>query len=134
MNEVISHNSGYIALISILIISTIGLIIAFSFAQEGVESGKILAARNKGHQALMNASACAEEALIALRDDLSYTGDEILSLDEGTCEVRPVATTTDEIIVQTEGVVDNYTSRLEVIVGTTSPYMEIKSWQQVKSF
>lgn len=129
-----SHRSGYIALISILIISTIGLIMALGFAQEGMETNKGLVIKNKGQQALRNASACAEEALFKLREDLGYQGDESLSLREGECQIYPVATSTDEILIRTKGVVDNYESKLKVVVGTTTPSMEIKSWQEVADF
>lgn len=92
-------------------------------------------ASKKGTRATLNSESCAEEALLNLRDDLSYSGEESLYFSRGSCYIRPVATTTEgDYKVETEGAVDNYQRKLHVLVGTTSPRFKIKSWQFVTDF
>lgn len=92
-------------------------------------------ASRKGSWAVLNSESCAEEALLQLRNDLSYSGDESLYFSQGSCYIRPVATTTEgDYEIETEGVVDNYQKKLRILVGTTSPSFKIKTWQFVADF
>lgn len=120
---------------TVLIVGAVGLIFAINFSKEWVESFRIQTASKKGLSAKFNSENCAEEALLKLRNDLSYSGDETLSLPEGSCYIRPIATTSEgNYEIETKGVMDNYQKKLRILIGTTSPSFEIKSWEFVPDF
>lgn len=134
LSKVKSKPSGYIALISVLIISTIGLVLGVSFAQEAMETDKTITHSYKGSQALMNATNCAERALMELRDDSAYDGDQAFTLDKGDCYIRPLSSQDSQKIIEVKGTVDNFVSKIRIKVATTTPKIEIISWQEVKDF
>lgn len=135
INKGNSHQSGYIALVSVLIVGAVGLVFSITFSQQRVESYRTRSASHKGARAAFNSETCGEEALLKLRDNLDYSGDESLNLSRGSCYIRPTATTTEgDYKIETKGVVDNYQKKLRILVGTTSPTFKIKTWQFVPDF
>lgn len=78
-----SHE-GLIAFTSLLIISAVALGISVSIVLLGIgEAGSSLAYK-KGQETLKIAEACAEEALLRLRDNVTYSGGT-LNVGDGSC-------------------------------------------------
>lgn len=88
--QVSIHNSqihaGYIALVSMLIISAVALAIAVSISVLSVDEAKNSLSYKKGQETLGIAKGCTESALIRLRDNSGYTGETLVTGD-GTCTI-----------------------------------------------
>lgn len=78
--------NGYIAFTSLLVISAITLVVATSVALLNIDSAQSSLSVNQKQTAIINTKSCAEEALVRIRDNYSYTGGT-LNLNEGSCVI-----------------------------------------------
>ena len=80
-----SAGHGFIILISVLITSAVGVVLATTLVLLGLAasmSGLILTQSGEARQL---ATGCAEEALRRIKNDDAYTGSDSLSFGQGTC-------------------------------------------------
>jgi len=130
-----TQNNGYIALVTVLIITAVTLMIAISVNLESMGETKISLAKNQSSKAFYLATACAEDALMKLKDNLNYGGDEILTFTQGTCTILPVEGVGNQNrLIKVIGNVSNYTRRIRIEISRVNPDMEISSWQEVTGF
>ena len=135
MSNNFKNQKGYIALISILIVSGVTFIIAISTGLFGISESVMGLEKNQSSQAYYLASLCAEDALVELKNDLKYSGNETLVFDEGTCTILKVGgggNTNRK--VRTIGTVHNQTRKIEIEIAQVDPKMQITSWQEVADF
>ena len=126
-----NNQRGYALVISVLVLGTMLLSIAAATAfslsrtqlrEQGWESGM---------RAQSLAEGCAEYAILQLRLDGTYAGNEEIEIQGEPCTVRPIllgASTT----IETEATVDNRVYRLRVEVEPTD--IVIESWKRVITF
>jgi len=126
---------GYIALISILIISGITLLIAISASLFGISESDMGLAKNQSSKAFYLVTLCTEDALMKLKDDLNYQGNETLTFDEGSCDILPLeGNGNQDRVIKTIGTAYNQTRKIKIEINRVNPKMEISSWQEVVSF
>ena len=131
----LKNQKGYIALISILIISGIALFIAINASLFGISESDMGLQKNQSARAFYLATLCAEDALMKLKDDLDYSGDETLIVDEGSCAILPIeGNGNQDRVVKVSGIIYNQTRRIRIEITKVNPLMEISSWQEVVSF
>ena len=96
-------------------------------------------------QSYSNAHACADMAIRLLQNDLSYTGNESVSVNyayedrgnlryaTGSCIIRPVGgSSNNDRVLCTESTFGNFTTRrLEINIDRVLPSTEIESWNEV---
>ena len=117
--------SGYIALISLLMVAVVGLTVGITASMIGIEEIQLSYGRSQSAQATVLASACLEEGLEQLRR--SWTNfSKTLSMSEGFCII------TVEVLGQTAsveaiGTFDNYHQLITVQVDDT---LQIISWEE----
>jgi len=75
-SQITNNNSGFVALISVLILSAIILSISIGLSLRSVEESKISLAEQESNKALALATLCAEQALMKLEKSLNYSGNE----------------------------------------------------------
>jgi len=80
------YNSGFVALVSILVISMVALSVVVSISLTGVGEAKSSLDFKKGQETIQIGYGCGEEALLRTRNDQAYTGGT-LSVGEGSCTI-----------------------------------------------
>jgi hypothetical protein len=129
-------NQGYIAIISVLIVSGITALIVGFTVLFGMGEANMGLSNQQSEYSFYLAHACAEHALLNLKDDLGYNGDEVISdFENGSCEVRTVeGGGNQDRLIETIGRAFDKTRRLKIEVSEVNPQINISSWQEVTSF
>lgn len=128
-------NQAYIALITILIISAFVLLIASSAGLFGISESDMGLLENQSIESYYLANACAEYALERLKNNLNYSGEETLDIDDGSCYIyTPEGSGNEDRVIKVTGTIANQTRKIKIILETVNPGAEISSWQEVSSF
>lgn len=140
MRNAVFHNwhkrDGYILLLSTLFVGAISSIILTSVLLLGTNSSQVNFAVEQSGKALAAAHACADSALLSIRENPSYDGNEFLTVDAySTCEILPIGGTgnTNRLLC-TEGQVGDTIRRFEIVISQIFPQVTIASWQEVSLF
>ena len=126
-------NNGYIALISVLVISAVGVAAAISLILLGLGSSRTSFTFEQSNQAKALANTCAEEALNRLRLDINYSGNETINLGQGACFINSIIINGSQRTIQVEGTVAAVVRRLRILA-QVQPSMQIISWQELAEF
>jgi hypothetical protein len=127
--------SGYILLITILIIGAIASAILSSLLLLGISSTQVSFSVQQSEEALAAAQACAEYALLKLRQSPSYAGSEFRTVGSYTCEVLAIGGIgNNNRALCTEGTSGDAIRRLEIAVNQILPQTKVFSWQEVSVF
>lgn len=121
--------NGYIALITIVIISAIVLLITLSATHISLSQKLNIISQNQSNKSYYLAEACAHIAVTQLQIDDSYTGDEQIEVDGDYCTIEPITGSGNnnrEII--TSAAVGNYTRKIKVIIDQIRPSTETSYW------
>lgn len=123
---------GYIALLSVIFISAIGVLIMLSVVASGVDASKTdLATQQTGESRAM-ASSCAEEALQMILETSTTSSSGNLTIASGTCTY--LVSSVGGLHVEATGFFDSTVSRVKVVISTTTPSIVLSSWQEVADF
>jgi len=131
--NIINHkkSSGYVTLISVLVVSAIGIAICASLILLGVGSSRTSFAVEQSNQAKGLASACAEEALQQIRDSTPFTGSGNLSLGQGTCAYTVTSQGGQNRTITASGTVGTIVRKVSIIINKITPLILLTSWQEV---
>ena len=81
------------------------------------------------------AQGCSEYALWQLRENPAYAGDQIVTIDTGTCEILPIGGIgNNNRLLCIEGRMGDTYRRIEIVVQEILPKTKIASWQEVSIF
>lgn len=128
------YRPGYIFLISVLFVSAIVVSAIGSYTLISIGSLQNGITFQASAQAIENANTCAEVGLMNLFLDSGYTGDESLTLDDGTCEILiPGGYGNSNRTLCVEGISGNHTRRMEIVISRLLPSITIFSWQEVST-
>ena len=128
-----STQKGFVALISIIVISTVALGIAMSISLLGVGEARSALDFKRGNETLKIAEGCIEEALLRLRDNAGYTGDP-LDVGDGSCTITISGTGADRTI-DVEATITtpvDYIRNIRVTVKRTGNSINVVSWQEME--
>lgn len=126
--------SGFVTLLSTLVVGAVGLAITTSVILLGLASSRTSFAGQQSVQARNLADACAEEGLQQIRDLTSYTGTGSLTLGQGSCTYTVTSQGGNARTVNAEGVVGEMTRRVSVVITAINPSIVVASWQEVAGF
>jgi hypothetical protein len=130
-----SSHTGFILLISILMIGAIASAILSSLLLLGISANQVSLSVKESTQAFAGARGCAEVAMLKLRQSPSYAGNEFLTLGTGQCEILPIGGIgNNNRSVCIEGTSGEAMRRLEVAVNQVLPQTTVYSWQEVSIF
>ena len=131
----IKKEKGYIALTSVIIISAIALLLAISASLFGVSETDMAVQQKHSSQAFYLANLCAEHALMELKNELGYFGDETLGFEDGSCTVLPLEGNGNyDRIIKTTSSIYGQTRKIKIEINRVNPEIEISSWQEVVNF
>ncbi len=128
-------DKGYIALISILIISALVVLLSTTASIFGIAESDLGLQERQSWESFYLSSACVEEALMRLKEDLEYSGGDILTLSNGTCEILPlIGTGNEDRIIKVVAEVNNQVRKFKVEINRVNPETNINSWSEVANF
>ena len=126
-----SNNRGFIALITVLIILAVAFIIGLSNSLLNISEVNMGLKKTQSSQAYYLANLCAEHALIKLKEDINYSGNEIIEIEGGNCQILPIeGNWTVKVISNFQ----NQVKKIKIVVAQINPQMIISSWQEVAEF
>lgn len=125
---------GYIALVSVILMSALGLGIMLSVIASGVDASKTDFSLQQSGATRSIASSCAEEALQRIVETGTTSSNGNLTVGSGTCSYLITSTGGQNITIQSTGVLGSVTSKIKVVVATTTPAMSLSSWEEVVDF
>jgi type II secretory pathway component PulK len=126
-----SLQRGFIALITVLIILGIILMIGVGISFLSVEEASMGLQKSQSSQAYYLSNLCAEHALMKLKEDSSYTGNEIINIDNDNCQVLPIE---GNWTIKVTANFQNQIKKMKIKVSQVSPKMVIDSWEEVAAF
>ena len=125
---------GYIALISMLLISAIGVAVMVSVIASGISAGKTDFSLQQSGAARSLASSCVEEALEKILETGTTSSNSNLSIGSGTCFYLITSTNGQNITISATGTLGTIVSKIKVVISTTSPSILLSSWEEVADF
>lgn len=126
--------SGYIALVSVIVVGAVGVAIVVSLLLLGLGSMRTSFADAQGGIARSYANSCAEEALQKINENTSFTGTSSISFSSGTCNYSVQNTGGSNRNVEVTGTVGTIVRKVKITINAVSPLIGISSWQEVGSF
>lgn len=126
---------GYIALMSVLIVSALFLIFLIEGSLRTIAYTSSVLLRYDRDKAVLYSDACVEHALIELQRVNDYHGGDTLDIGDGSCRVRDVLMTGRENrTIHVESSKGAYTSRVVVVVDSLTPVTTVSSYDHVTEF
>jgi len=133
--KMVKSQAGYIALITAIIVGAVVLIMAIATTLVGIGQSRNGFLSQNFAEARSLAAACAEKALIDLKDNHNYTGNETINLGNGQCQIAAIEDLGGEArIIKLTGVVNNVTRKTKIEISQIDPSMTLVSWQEVADF
>lgn len=124
------RDSGYIALVAVLIGGALMLVSGLAASRFGVESSTASSGEELAALSRALADACAEEALMRLRSDLAYAGNETIAIGGDTCAIGAIdGTGPMNRSIDASARVSGYTQHVRLDVATVTPVLNIRSWK-----
>ncbi len=126
-------NKGYIALISVILISAIGVAIMVAVISSGINASKTDFSLQQSGAARSMAVSCAEEALQKILETATTSSIGNLTIASGTCSYL-IVSSSSIITINASGFLGGVTSKIKVVVSSTSPSITLSSWEEVADF
>ena len=129
------NNNGYIALVSVLIISAVVLLVAINASLFGISESDVATREYQSSRAFYLAMLCAEDGLMKLKEDINYSGNETLDIEGGECAILPVEGSGNfNRTVKTTGTFSDQIRKIKIEINRVNPIMNIRSWEEVSDF
>jgi hypothetical protein len=125
---------GYIALISVLLISSIGIALMVAVIASGISATKTDYSLQQSGSARSIASSCAEEALEKIIETGTTSSNSSLVIGSGTCLYLITSKNGQNITINATGTLGTVFSKIKVVISTTSPSILLSSWEEVADF
>ncbi len=126
-----NHNKGFIALMTVLLVLVIVLTVGLNLSSLSIGEAKMGLQNNQSSQAYYLANLCAEQALMRLKENSSYHGDESIAIENGSCTILPIE---DRWVIKVSGSFFNQVKKMKIVVSKLHPKLIINSWQEVADF
>jgi hypothetical protein len=122
-----NHTSGYIAVV-LLVFVVVSVIMATAAVNVSIANLSAVSDYEQGTQAMAVAQSGAENGLLRLIRDPSYTG-ETLTVDQGTAEISVTGTNPQTMVVV--GNLGTKKRTLRLSIDRTDGVVNVTSWQEV---
>ena len=134
-----NQEQGYIALTTVLIVLAVVLVVALGASFLSMSESDMAFLHSQSSASYYLANACAEEALLNLKNNPSYQPSqphETLNFTDGSCRILyPIQGNGNRYrIIDVSGEIANKIRKLKIKVLEISPNTIIRSWQEVAEF
>mgnify|MGYP001562300226 CR=1 FL=1 len=126
--------SGYIALMAVLITGLIAVSITTSLLLFGTSETKTAITREESERARAYANACAEEALQQIRSSTGFTGSGSLTFGADSCSYTVTGLGGENREITATGAVNTVVRKVKAVVSDINPQILVSSWQEVADF
>ncbi len=128
-------STGFITLISVLVVGAVGIAITLSVIVLGLGSSRTSFALEQSNQAKALTNACVEEALQQIKDSTSFTSTGTsLTLGQGTCTYTVTNDGGQNRTITATGTVGTTIRKVKVVISQISPSITVTSWQELADF
>ncbi len=144
MNIRTHYSQGFVALITVLVVTAVALILATASTYRAISEGKIGLNEMQSAQAWASANGCVEHALgeysvASTTWDLSsgYLGGQGMTIGGVSCYISSTAATGTGLLyrlINASSTVSGYVRKLQVVVATNTPASAIATWAEVGDF
>lgn len=130
IKKIIKNKPAYTTLISVLIIGTISLSIALTLLLSGINSSQITINFSQSAQARALAITCTEEALLKIRTNPNFFGQETITNNQGSCYyiINNQGQENREIIVLAQ--INSIFKKITISINQINPKINIINWQE----
>lgn len=122
---------GFIALITVLIISALVLVVSIGLGLRTIDEMKMGLQKSLSSETYYLANLCAEDALMKLKENSNYSGGEIINIGKGSCTILPIE---GNWTVKISASLSGQVKKMRLIISQINPEMVIDSWQEVADF
>lgn len=122
--------TGYIALLAVLIVGSAGLAIATAMLLTATDSQRSTLVSQQSAQARSLATACGEEALEQIHDNTAFTGTNNMSLGQGTCTYTVTNTGGSNRTITASGTVGTVVGKVQITLTIGATSITINTWQE----
>lgn len=129
-----TRHSGYIALVSVLVVGAVGTAITLSLIFLGIGASRTSFAYEQSNQAKGLANLCAEEAMQQIRDSALFIGSDTFALGMGTCSYTVTSQGSENRTIIVSGTVGTIIRKIRVIIDRIDPTIQVVSWQEIADF
>ncbi|MFH0864544.1 MAG: hypothetical protein V1858_05680 [Candidatus Gottesmanbacteria bacterium] len=127
------NQSGYIALISVIIISLLLIVISVTISFGGYFSR--FSILDNEYKEISNglAEACANTAILKLAQDWSYvtTVPETIAVGVNNCKIISITDITPQKVILAQAIYQNSYTNLKITVSKTVSAINIDSWEEL---
>ena len=118
-----------------LVISAVLLSVSISVASRALSGSEAEIALSARDQARFYAEGCVDYALMQLRTDLSYAGNESILIGDGDCEVFSIEDDgAGTLVLRVESIVRDHAYRIMATVDTADANIVVSSYSYVAHF
>jgi hypothetical protein len=117
-----------------VVIGAIGVVSMLSVLLSGVNASKTDLALQQAGSAKVLASSCGEEALQSILETGTTSSSGGLTISPGTCTYVITSQNGQNITVNATGQVGTITSKVKIVIATTTPAILLSSWKEVGDF
>ena len=127
-----NRRSGYIAIVSAMIISAVLVIIVVTLGQVSFFNRVNVADTHFKNKSRALSEACVNTALLKLALNPSYSGNETITVASDTCKVLQIVSSAAGRVIPAQGIFNNSFTDYKVIVASDT--VSIVSWEEVQAF
>ncbi|OGE76509.1 MAG: hypothetical protein A3C85_03730 [Candidatus Doudnabacteria bacterium RIFCSPHIGHO2_02_FULL_48_21] len=131
---VFGKQKGYIVLISVLLVSAIGAAISIAVILLGLGSSRSSFAVQQSRQAASAANACVEEALQQIRENSNFSGNDTLTVGQGSCSYAVASLGGQSRYIAASGTAGTIVRKSRVNIDAITPIINVVSWEEVADF
>lgn len=125
---------GYAALTSVIVLSAVATLVLITSIQINTESVIASKTLEDSKKADALAYSCVEVAIENLKQDQSYSGNEVVLIGTDSCEILPIITSGSDTIIRTQAIYDDNYKRYEASLAQIVPDVTINYFDVVDDF
>jgi len=126
--NLIKTQHGFVALMTVLIILAVGIVIGIYLSLGALAEMKMGLQKTQSLKASYLTNLCAEHALMKLKENPGYSGNETLNMENGSCTILAIeGNWTVKILANSS----NQIKKMKIVVSHINPKMIIASWEEV---
>ena len=130
---VINMETGYVALMGVIIISAACLAGALTLLIGATDANRTAVVSEKAVSATSYAHSCGEEALQQIRDDTTYTVSGSLTFSGGSCSYTITNTGGSNRTIASTGTAGDAVRKISISATIGASTISTSSWQEVNN-
>lgn len=126
--------NGYIVLISVLVVSAVGVAVSIAVILFGLGSSRSSFSMEQSSHGRSLVNGCADEAMERIRENTAFTGSGSLTLGQGICEYNVANLGGQNRLVTASSTVGTIVRKARVNIDAINPKINVLSWEELADF